>query len=448
MTTELLQHLLPGPLDPDTAFHALFAHHPNALWFDDHGERGAGISYLAAGTPVPLEHEHWRAQLRAAHHELVSAWSGEKNLGRIPLGVVVVLPYELAASTVSLVLPGDQDAATPRALVVDQVVAVEHDTGRAWVYGLGEPGDPAWEHSIAGLEAALREARPPAEPLVEQNHAMSWRDDPQRYREMIHSAQLAITRGDAYQLCVTTQVLLTGECDPIALHRVMRRINPTHHQALIRLGDVSIVSASPETFIDLTPERRVTTRPIKGTRPRGETPEQDLLLASQLLESDKERAENLMIVDLMRNDLSRVCEVGSVQVPELLVVETYASVHQLVSTVTGELSHGVDFLDVIQATFPAGSMTGAPKRRAVELLASWESGPRGYYSGAYGVWRVDGSATLAMTIRSAVVTKEGLTLGVGGGITALSDPDSEVAEVRVKAVPFLRALGQEQVQYS
>jgi anthranilate/para-aminobenzoate synthase component I len=192
----------------------------------------------------------------------------------------------------------------------------------------------------------------------------------------------------------------------------------------------------------------VVTRPIKGTRPRGVTVDEDEALIVELRESDKEQAENLMIVDLMRNDLSPVAVVGSISVPELLVVETYASVHQLVSTVQATLRPDADLVDVVESAFPAGSMTGAPKRRAVGLLAQWEAEPRGYYSGVFGVWRGDGSATIAMTIRTAVVTPEGLTIGVGGGITALSDPAFEVAEVGVKALPFLRALGHNQVQYS
>jgi para-aminobenzoate synthetase component 1 len=445
MTTELLQHLLPVPSDPETVFHALYATNPYALWFDDHGERGAGVSYLAAGEPVALSSSRWRSQLRDAHQELSEGWLEENSLGHIPLGLVVVLPYELAWDTLAL---GELiSSAVPRALRVTQVVAVEHDTGQVIVYGL-RAQNKHWQQSIGRIEKLLGESGKPAHPVVAKSAEISWRDDALRYREMISLAQSAITRGDAYQLCLTTQVSVPGNHDPIALHRVMRKINPTHHQALIRLEEVSIVSASPETFIEVTSSRTLITRPIKGTRPRGATPELDLALANELLASDKERAENLMIVDLMRNDLSRVCEVGSVRVPELLVVESYASVHQLVSTVEGDLKPGVDFLDVVEATFPAGSMTGAPKRRAVELLASWESGPRGFYSGAYGVWRADGSATLAMTIRSAVVTQQGLTLGVGGGITALSEPDSEVAEVKIKALPFLGALGWEQVQYS
>jgi para-aminobenzoate synthetase component 1 len=277
---------------------------------------------------------------------------------------------------------------------------------------------------------------------------VSWRDSEERYLEMIRRAQDFIAQGDAYQLCVTTSLTLQGEVDPVELHRVMRDSNPTHHQALIRSADVTIVSASPETFVSLSKEGVVSTRPIKGTRPRGSTPTEDQALAQELLQSDKERAENLMIVDLMRNDLSRVCETGTVRVPELLVVESYATVHQLVSTITGQVREGLDVVDLLEATFPAGSMTGAPKKRAVEILQQLEGHPRGLYSGAYGVWRADGSAEFAMTIRTAVVGPDSLTIGVGGGITALSEPSEEIREVGIKAKAFLRALGAEQVGYS
>jgi len=192
-------------------------------------------------------------------------------------------------------------------------------------------------------------------------------------------------------------------------------MSPTHHQALIRVGELTIVAASPETFLEVSSGGEVITKPIKGTRPRGETPEDDARLAHELVTSEKERAENLMIVDLMRNDLSKVCEVGSVSVPILCEVESYSTVHQLVSTVVGQLRAGIDLWGILRECFPAGSMTGAPKKRAMEVLNDQESGPRGYYSGIFGMWRVDGSATVAMTIRSAMVYPDHLTLGVGGG---------------------------------
>ena len=366
----------------------------------------------------------------------------------LPLGIFFVLPYALASETLGLPELSNQDSVSPWALEVDRVVCFDHDTAEVWLYALGAQ----WSGELAEwrqqVEETLAQAATLDPPVIPAGLPVTWRDSTQHYRDMIESAQGAIREGDAYQVCLTTAVDIGGAIDPVDLHRVMRELNPTHHQALMRMGDVTLVSATPETFLDISAAGVVTTRPIKGTRPRGLTPEEDEQLARELLDSDKERAENLMIVDLMRNDLSPVCELGSVRVPELLVVETYASVHQLVSTVTGQLKAGVDLVDVFASTFPAGSMTGAPKRRAVQLLARWEEQPRGYYSGVFGVWRGDGSATVAMTIRTAVVTNERVEVGVGGGITALSDPSLEVAEVGIKALPFLKAFGYDQVQYS
>jgi anthranilate synthase component 1 len=227
----------------------------------------------------------------------------------------------------------------------------------------------------------------------------------------------------------------------LAVYLAVRESSATHHGGLIRIGEVSLLSASPERFLDVEPEGLVRTRPIKGTRARGATPDADARLAAELLASEKERAENLMIVDLMRNDLSRVCEVGSIAVTRLLAVESYAHVHQLVSTVEGRLRSGYDAIDAIGACFPAGSMTGAPKLRATELLDELEQRPRGIYAGTFGYLGFDGRADLAMTIRSIVLDERGATVGAGGGITALSDPEEELAEARLKAAALLAALG-------
>jgi len=185
----------------------------------------------------------------------------------------------------------------------------------------------------------------------------------------------------------------------------------------------------------------VETTPMKGTRPRSADPATDRALRAELLASEKERAENLMIVDLMRNDLGRIAELGSVSVPSLLEVEEYAHVHQLVSTVRARIAPPATALDVVRAAFPAGSMTGAPKHSAMSILHELEQGPRGVYSGAFGRLGLDGSADLAMVIRSIVLTPTGASIGTGGGITALSDPDEEIEETRVKARALLAVLG-------
>jgi anthranilate synthase component 1 len=446
MTSGLLWHSLPGTHDVSAAFVALYGNEPYALWWDDQGERGRGVSYLALGSPIAVERAGWRDALRAGHAALPTTTAGE--LESLPLGLVLVLPYELGADTLGLTLPTDGAESSPIALVVDRVVAIDHSSASATLYALGDRWEEELEQWRDATALRLAQVTPLADPVLPGGPGIIWRDSTERYRAIIEEAKVAITDGEAYQLCVTTQLLVEAAIDPIALHRVIRGSNPTHHQGLIRADELTLVSASPETFLDVSSQGVVTTRPIKGTRPRGLTPEDDEALARELLGSDKEQAENLMIVDLMRNDLSVVCDTGSVAVPELMVVESYASVHQLVSTVTGQLRRDADVVDLIDAAFPAGSMTGAPKRRAVELLAGWEAAPRGYYSGVWGVWRADGSATLAMTIRTAVITKDSMTLGVGGGITALSEAGSEIAEVGIKAMPFLRALGHAQVEYS
>jgi len=185
----------------------------------------------------------------------------------------------------------------------------------------------------------------------------------------------------------------------------------------------------------------VTTSPIKGTRPRGATAEADEDLRFELEASPKERAENLMIVDLMRNDLARVCQVGSVDVTSLLAVESYAQVHQLVSTVRGRLQEGLTATDAIAACFPAGSMTGAPKRSATLILDGLEQRARGIYAGAFGYLGLDGALDFAMVIRSIVIDEHGSTVGTGGGITALSVPEEELAEAKLKAQVLLQVLG-------
>jgi anthranilate synthase component 1 len=442
MTKGYVRHPLEVQADPVDAFTALYAQSPYSLWLDNHGERGHGVSYLAMGEPLPLT-RNWRTEVRDASAQL--SLPQEVSLAGVPLGVYLVLPYELGTETIGM-SAGGRDPVVPHGLVVTRLVEINHDTLAVTACALGEESEHVeW---VASLAQTLH-ACTPAEPVQRvPAEGSTWRDAEDRYREMIASAQSYIAKGDAYQLCVTTALRVNGDVDPVGLHRVLRTTNPTHHQALIRLGDVTLVSASPETFLQLSAGGTVVTRPIKGTRPRGTTPQQDAELAAELLESDKERAENLMIVDLMRNDLSRVARTGSVEVPELLVVETYATVHQLVSTITAEIREGLDLLDLLDATFPAGSMTGAPKRRAVEILQELESHPRGLYSGTYGVWRADGSAEFAMTIRTAVCHRGSLTLGVGGGITALSEPGEELREVGIKAQAFLSALGLQQVGYS
>ena len=434
-------------MSPENLFTLLFADSPVAVWIDEDSPGAERRSVLASGRL----HEFSGPEAFARWRELAEAQRVTEGAEGAPLGLLAVIPYDHARYTLPLEAAGVDIQGWTEPLRIIEIVrslSVDRETGAltAWALGYDESALDDWVTQI--VEATSNRVADDVHTAPVSGHRAHWRDSPERYREMIHAARQSIRDGEAYQLCVTTQVTVPTEIQSLDLHLLLRESSPAPYQAYLRLPEVSIVSASPETFLRVSAGGEVTTRPIKGTRPRGATPVDDEALVTQLRESDKEQAENLMIVDLMRNDLLRVCDVESVRVTGLFEVESYSSVHQLVSTVVGDLRPGCDAIDAVAACFPAGSMTGAPKQRAVELLASLESGPRGVYSGAWGWWRVDGSLDLAMTIRTALFGEGVARIGAGGGITWSSEPDDEIAEVGHKARRVLEALGVAEIQYS
>nr|WP_249776486.1 aminodeoxychorismate synthase component I [Leifsonia sp. C5G2] len=351
--------------------------------------------------------------------------------------------YEAGAAATGVPV-SDTGSGTPDAalLLVDRLLCVDHAAGTADLVAPDTPDGRAWLASTAaalstseGAAAAYRAAHPiPAA-------TARWRHDDDAYLAAIAACQDAIRAGDAYQLCLTNRAEARTEADPLAVHLRLRELSPAPHAGFVRVGGDVLVSSSPEQFLRVEADGRVRTRPIKGTRPRGATVAADLELRADLEASEKERAENVMIVDLMRNDLGRMSEVGSVEVRNLLAVESYAQVHQLVSTVEGRLRTGLGAVDAVAACFPAGSMTGAPKLSAMRILHRLEQGPRGAFAGCFGYLAFDGTAELAMVIRSIHFAGGMATIGAGGGITALSVPREELEEVRVKAAALLGAAG-------
>jgi aminodeoxychorismate synthase component I len=268
---------------------------------------------------------------------------------------------------------------------------------------------------------------------------LSVRDGKTDYLAKISSAKDAITRGEVYQLCLTTELAGDYTGDELSFFLRLRRENPAPYAGFIRVGPKTYVSISPERFISVT-GNRVTTSPIKGTRPRGQTHEQDQEFRAELAQSAKEQAENLMIVDLVRNDLSRVCTADSVTVTGLLQIQSFSTVHQLVSDVTGELQPTQNGMDALRALLPGGSMTGAPKIRAMELIYELESRQREGYSGGMGWIGFNSEMDLGMVIRTAVFESNTVRIGIGGGITADSVPLQEHEEIQIKARALVNAL--------
>jgi para-aminobenzoate synthetase component I len=261
-----------------------------------------------------------------------------------------------------------------------------------------------------------------------------------RYQPLAEQVLEHIRCGDVYQANLTHR--LSAPCDsPLELYARLREQAPVPYNLYLDAGPFRLVGASPETFLRIQPDGTIETRPIKGTAPRSDDPARDAELARGLAASAKDRAENTMIVDLARNDLSRVCAPGSVRVPELCAVESHPTVHQMVSTVRGRLRPGLHALDAIEAAFPPGSMTGCPKVRAMDVIEHLEPVRRGPYAGAFGWVAPDGACDLAVVIRSAVVTRGRAYLHVGGAIVADSEARSEYDESLLKARTVARALG-------
>jgi para-aminobenzoate synthetase component 1 len=262
------------------------------------------------------------------------------------------------------------------------------------------------------------------------------------YLDAVARVREYIFAGDIFQANLSQRFEAVAHESAWSLYTRLRRRNAAPFAAFLDFPEVVVVSASPERFLHVGPHGHVETRPIKGTRPRGVGPEHDAALGQALAESAKDRAENLMIVDLMRNDLSRVCAPNSVRVSELFSLEHYATVHHLVSTVVGELGRGADAIDLLRAAFPGGSITGAPKLRAMEVIAELEPSRRGVYCGSIGYWSVTGELDTNIAIRTAVVQDGRVYFSAGGGIVADSDPEQEYLETLDKARAMIDALSE------
>ncbi len=282
------------------------------------------------------------------------------------------------------------------------------------------------------LPAALRFLRAPKKPAVFVPES-----EAAEYAAQVERIKAYIRAGDVFQTVLSTEFREMGTWDPLSLYRVLRKVNPSPYLYLLKLGSLSIVGSSPEIMVRKEGSKAIL-RPIAGTRRRGKTRDEDLAMEAELRADPKENAEHVMLLDLGRNDLGRVCVPGTIDIPEDHVVERYSHVMHIVSEVTGTLLPGVTPFDLLRATFPAGTLSGAPKVRAMEIIEELEKSRRGIYGGSVGYIGFDGNMDMAITIRTLVVHPDCLVLRAGAGIVADSDPRLEYKECQNKARALMR----------
>jgi len=430
---------------------------------DPFTEARALLERLSSGEPRVVDAE------RADEHAEVATHVGAGPVPPFVGGLVGFIGYDLGRSLerLSSIVADDQGLPPLRLALHDWVIAWDRRTGQAWLGGRALDGDVAdLARRLDDVRARLDEAR--ARPVRRTNDpngipsdgfAFTSSLDRSHYEAGVRAIRTAIADGQIYQANLTRRLEAPFAGDPWPLYRRLRTGDPALHAAYLELEPAvrpgpsgpparrAILSASPEPFLSVDSAGLVTTDPIKGTRPRGRDRADDRALAGELLASRKDRAENVMIVDVLRNDLGRVCRPGSVRVPRLCRLERTAAVQHLVSTVTGRLAPGRDSFDLLVAALPGGSITGAPKIRAMEILEALEPVRRGPYTGALGWIGRDGAMATSILIRTLVADGRRLTLHVGGGITWRSDPAAEWDETVAKAAGPLAAIDGREVDW-
>jgi para-aminobenzoate synthetase len=463
-----------GAAPTEPLFEALFGDCAHAFWLDsaDAPSRLAQCSYLGTSAgPERCVLEYDVHEGRVTRHDAAGVSVEETSIFDVldrelraraiatpegPArgllsGFVGYLGYECKADCGS---PNTHRSDVPDAVMMlaTRVVAVDHVQGLTHLISLcregegEEEGGQSWlDEAATAVRDALAAPRAPGAAEVASSGAVV--GDPvsfrvgrgrRQYLADIHRCQAELAAGESYEVCLTDQISTDASPPPFELYRTLRRSNPAPFAAFLRLGgELAVLSSSPERFLSVDRHRVVQARPIKGTSPRAEDPGRDEELRAELQHDEKTFAEHLMIVDLLRNDLGRVCALDSVAVPELMIIESYRTVHQMISTVTGTLEPARTPVECVRACFPGGSMTGAPKLRTMGIIDDIERVARGVYSGAIGYFGLDGVVDLSIVIRTIVMRAGGgpnsTTIGAGGAIVMQSDPAEEFDEILLKA---------------
>jgi anthranilate synthase component I len=417
---QLLESALRGT--PQARYSILFAFPGERLTLEADGTSGDFLGALDAW---------WRRERIPDHPE---------DAGPLPFrgGWFLYLGYELAGQVEPVLRLPPAPAGLPVAMAQRFPCALVADHERGLTYLVAESGHEAELRQMQSDLAALDAAPPRDAPLA----IASLREDPpQRYLEGVERVIRYIRDGDVFQVNLSRawRGTLNGDVSPADLYQRLRTRNPAPFAALATLPGGAIIASSPERLVRVTGER-IETRPIAGTRPRGAGGEADRALATQLLAHPKERAEHIMLLDLERNDLGRLCRPGSIRVDEMMTLESYQTVHHIVSNVSGRLRPGTSPGETIRAVFPGGTITGCPKVRCMEIIAELEGEGRGAYTGSLGYLNRDGDMDLNILIRTLVQQGGSIQFRTGAGIVADSDPQRELEETRHKAEGLLRAL--------
>jgi para-aminobenzoate synthetase component 1 len=426
--------LVPVPDPFDTCVR--FSGHPYLLFLDSSAQGTLSRYSFLTADPISVARtpEEAREMLRGRRQEPLP------GLPPFQGGIAGYVGYDWGAELERVGRPA-ADQHTPRMADValalyDWVIAWDHLDARAWLIA-SDARRVASVHerlSAPGAPPVLDRPRQPSTALESNFTRAGFEAAVSRIRDYIAA-------GDVYQVNLSQRFHAPFTGWPLALYRRLRACNPAPFGAYLEFAGAHIASISPERFLRLdAATRTVEARPIKGTRPRGTTPIRDSALARELLESEKDRAENVMIVDLLRNDLGKVCRPGSIHAPKLFALESHPTVHHLVSTVTGGLADGADAFDVLHAAFPGGSVTGAPKIRAMQIIAELERAPRGLYCGAIGYVSVTGAMDFNIPIRTIVLQGGTATFHAGAGIVWDSEPAAEYQETLAKARTMIEAL--------
>jgi anthranilate synthase component 1 len=409
------------------------------------GYREEAVSGPLAGLRQPIQ---------TAGAAGASGASPQAGMPRFTGGLVGYLGYETVRFIEpSVPLTPHDDLPDALFLQADTLVAFDHAANRLVLIGRGQDA----ERRLDEIEERLNQG-PYLSPqrikkvIGEKPAELRSNITREQFIEAVIKAKEHIAAGDIFQAVLSQRLSRATDADPFAIYRSLRRLNPSPYMYFFDFSDLASAGTEPLYLIGASPEmhvrlegRTATMRPIAGTRRRGATPEEDQVLEAELLADPKERAEHTMLVDLARNDLGRVCQYGSVQVPQQMTVEHYSHVMHIVSQVMGKLRPEVDAFDLMQATFPAGTVSGAPKVRAMQIIHDLEAGPRGPYAGAVGYFSYDGSMDTCITIRTLVMQGKRVSVQAGAGIVADSDPESEYQETLNKARALIQAVEKAEV---